>query len=327
MSRDSRRDAPRGAKENHTGFAAKISAWFHHHKLSAKDSWAKMMAAPLQSIMTSLVIAIALALPASLQVSVGNLQQLSDGIESTTQITLYLQKGLTDEGLELLQNKLQQSDRIAGISYISAEQALAEFQVMSGLGEALNLLDENPLPAVITLQPATTLYNPELIEALVVELRDWNGIDDVRLDMKWIERLHAILEIGRRVAVALGLSLALGVLLIIGNTIRLAVQNRRDEIVVVKLVGGTDGYVRRPFLYTGLWYGCIGGFTAWILVWAGLMWLASAVSSLSIMYQNGFILTGLGFVELCVLLATGAALGLIGAWLAVGKHLHEIEPE
>jgi cell division transport system permease protein len=327
MNRDSRSDSPRGAKESHNGIAAKFSAWLHHHKLSAKESWVKMMASPVQSIMTSLVIAIALALPASLQVTVDNFQQLSDGIESTAQITIYLKKGLSNEGLELLQDKLNQNSDIAESSYLSAGEALSEFQALSGLGDVLNLLDDNPLPAVIMVQPVVALSSPERLDALVLELNGWGGVDDVRLDMKWVQRLHAILEIGRRIAIALGLSLALGVLLVIGNTIRLAVQNRRDEIVVVKLVGGTDGYVRRPFLYTGLWYGCLGGFTAWVLVWAGLMWLTSAVGSLSSMYQSGFVLTGLGFVELLALLATGAVLGLIGAWVAVGKHLREIEPE
>jgi len=327
MSRDSRSDSSRGAKESRNGIVAKFLGWLHHHKLSAKEAWVKMMISPVQSIMTSLVIAIALALPASLQVTVDNFQHLSDGIESTAQITMYLNKGLSKKGLTLLQDKVNQSSEIAGSSYLSADEALLEFQALSGLGNVLNLLDDNPLPAVIMVQPVVGMSNSERLDSLVLELNSWSGVDDVRLDMKWLQRLHGILEIGRRIAIALALSLALGVLLVIGNTIRLAVQNRRDEIVVVKLVGGTDGYVRRPFLYTGLWYGCLGGVTAWVLVWTGLMWLTSAVSNLSALYQNGFELTGLGFFELLALLASGAVLGLVGAWVAVGKHLREIEPE
>ena len=140
---------------------------------------------------------------------------------------------------------------------------------MSGLGDALAQLDENPLPHVLVLEFDQATVSPEQLSATADELQQLPLVDSVRLDMQWVQRLHAILEMGRRVAFALGIALALGVLLVIGNTIRLAVENRRDEIVVVKLVGGTNGYVRRPFLYTGLWYGVAGGLLAWLLVCAG----------------------------------------------------------
>ena len=152
-------------------------------------------------------------------------------------------------------------------------------------------------------------------------------VDDVMLDMKWMQRLQAMLEVGERLAFSLGLALALGVLLIIGNTIRLAIENRRDEIVVVKLVGGTNAYVRRPFLYTGIWYGVIGGMLAWVLVALGLQWISGPVGHLAELYQSLFHLIGLGFVGLVALLLIGAGLGLLGAWLAVARHLSSIEPK
>ena len=325
MPARARKDSPRGARESRTSIAGRLQSWLRHHKSSARDAWNKMLISPVQASMTTLVIAIALALPAALYVTVGNLQQVSAGIESTAQITLYLQSGAKPEAISTLQGKLQAHPSVAEVSFISAEDALTEFQQLSGLGESLQLLDENPLPAVLMVQPVSNVAEPEAAEALVEELREWGGVDDVRLDMKWVQRLHAILEMGRRVALALGIALALGVLLVVGNTIRLAVQNRRDEIVVVKLVGGTDGYVRRPFLYTGLWYGLIGGLLGWLLVWAGMLWLDGAVAGLSALYRSGFRLSGPGFVELGTLLLSGAVLGLLGAWLAVGRHLRDIE--
>lgn len=323
----SKTESGRGARERQRRLRDRLSSWRRHHQFSARDSWMKLLGSPFQSMMTILVIAIALALPSALQLVVSNLQQLSVGIESSAQISLYLQQDLSDDRVQLLQKKLLQHDNIAGVTYLSADDALQEFQDMAGLSTALQLLEDNPLPAVIMVQPAAILMIPELIADLVAELRSWSDIDDVRLDMEWVQRLHAILEIGRRIAAALALALALGVLLVVGNTIRLAVQNRRDEIVVVKLVGGTDGYVRRPFLYTGIWYGLLGGFLAWLLVGAGLQWLSSVVTILSGMYQSSFSLAGLGLAEFLKMLMTGMILGLVGAWLAVGKHLRDIEPE
>ncbi len=319
-------DLSRGASGSRAGVRAKLRGWIRHHRSSARDAARKIFDAPVQSGMTALVIAIALALPAALYVAVDNLQQLSTGIEDSAQITVYLRQGIKPEAVDKLQDKLRAHEGIETFTFISAEDALKEFQQLSGLGEALHLLDENPLPAVLMLQSAGTVADLAATEALVTELRSWDGVDDVRLDMKWMQRLHAILSVGRRIALALGAVLGLGVLVVIGNTIRLAVQNRRDEIVVVKLVGGTDGYVRRPFLYTGLWYGLLGGFGSWLLVWAGMLWLSSAVLDLSNLYQSSFRLSGLGISELGALLLCGAVLGFLGAGLAVGKHLSDVEP-
>lgn len=319
-------ELPRGASGSRVGVRVRLLSWFRHHRSSARDAWQKMRVAPVQSGMTALVIAIALALPAALYVAVDNLQQVSAGIESSTQITLYLRRDIAPQDIAVIQNKLRSRKDVEATTFFSADDALREYQALSGVGEALHLLDENPLPAVMTLQPVKSAANPEAVEALVEELRGWSGVDDVRLDMKWVRRLHAILEVGRRVALALGVVLGIGVLLVIGNTIRLAVQNRRDEIVVVKLVGGTNGYVRRPFLYTGFWYGLLGGLLGWLLVWVGMLWLSSAVSGLSGLYQSDFRLSGLGVNELGALLLSGAVLGLLGAWLAVGKHISDVEP-
>ena len=317
---------PRGARESRTGVVARFNSWLNHHRDSAITAWLKMREMPVQAAMTALVIAIALALPAALYAVVGNLQQVSDGIESSAQLTLYLERGSDLSAAQKMQLQLNTRPRVTRVQVVSAEAALVEFQAQSGLGEALSLLDENPLPHVLVVEFDQASVDPEQLQTVADELRQLPLVDSVRLDMQWVQRLHAILEMGRRVALALGIALALGVLLVIGNTIRLAVENRRDEIVVVKLVGGTDGYVRRPFLYTGLWYGLAGGLLAWLLVCVGLLWLSGSVAQLSALYESGFELNGLGVRELSVLLLGGGALGLIGAWLAVGRHLKDIEP-
>ena len=316
----------RGARESRNGIATKLRSWFKHHRDSALDAWLKMRHMPAQAALTALVIAIALALPAALYAVVGNLQQLSSGIGDSAQLTLYLERGSDLAAAKKMQVQLNTRQHVSRVELVSAEAALVEFQSRSGLGEALALLDENPLPHVLVLEFDQSRVTPDALGSIAGELRELPGVEAVRLDMQWLQRLHAILDMGRRVALALGMSLALGVLLVIGNTIRLAVENRRDEIVVVKLVGGTDGYVRRPFLYTGLWYGLAGGLLGWLLVWVGLLWLDSSVTRLSALYESDFQIIGFGLRELSTLLLGGGALGLAGSWLAVGGHLSDMEP-
>ncbi|MGS2723428.1 permease-like cell division protein FtsX [Porticoccus sp. GXU_MW_L64] len=317
---------PRGARDSRPGIVARLQGWLNHHRSSAISAWRKMREMPLQATMTTLVIAIALALPAALYAVVNNVQQVSDGIESSAQMSLYLEHGSSLSAANKLQLQLKTRPLVSRAQLVSAQDALQEFQSHSGLGDALAQLDENPLPHVLVLEFDQAAVSPEQLSAMADELQKLPLVDSVRLDMQWVQRLHAILEMGRRVAFALGIALALGVLLVIGNTIRLAVENRRDEIVVVKLVGGTNGYVRRPFLYTGLWYGLAGGLLGWLLVCAGLLWLGASVAHLSALYDSGFKVVNLGIVELATLLVGGGGLGLVGAWLAVGRHLGDIEP-
>jgi cell division transport system permease protein len=278
--------------------------------------------------MTPLVVAIALGLPAALYVGVINLQQLGSSVETTTQMTVFLKVDSAQSAIDKLQKNLVSDVDITAVEYISRQQALEEFRSLSGFGDVLDMLDENPLPPAFIVQPGMRFQNNlAASEALVAKLKGMALVDDVMLDMKWMQRLQAMLVVGERLAFSLGLALAVGVLLIIGNTIRLAIESRRDEIVVVKLVGGTNAYVRRPFLYTGLWYGAIGGILAWVLVAVGLQWIAGPVERLAELYQSLFQLMGLGVVGLVALLLIGAGLGLVGAWLAVGRHLSSIEPK
>ncbi len=306
----------------------RLKGYLLNHRQVSAATLRRLWAAPVQTLMTALVIAIALGLPATLYLGVVNLNQLSSGFEGSARITIFLDHHAAEREVDTLRRSLELDTDIAEITYISREQALAEFKALSGFGQVLEMLDENPLPPVLLLKPAQSLKrNLAASEALVAELLAKPSVDDVKLDMKWVQRLQALLEVSRRLAFMLGGLLSLGVLLIVGNTIRLAIENRREEIVVVKLVGGTDGYVRRPFLYTGLWYGVMGGVLAWLLVWLGVSWLDMSVQRLAALYQSSFQLQGLGFSGVMVLIAIAATLGLVGAWLAVSQHLSVIEPK
>ena len=326
--RKTAKEPRRGASDGRAAFLDKLRSYLQSHQRLFFNTLRRLLAEPIQTLMTSLVVAIALGLPAALYVGVVNLQQLGSNVETTAQMTVFLKKEASQQAIDQLRQNLESDQGFSTIDYISRQQALDEFRILSSFGDVLEMLDENPLPAVFIVQPAAAFQQDlKASEALVDKLKAMALVDDVQLDMKWMQRLQAMLVVGERLAFSLGLALALGVLLIVGNTIRLAIESRRDEIVVVKLVGGTDAYVRRPFLYTGLWYGFIGGALAWVLVVLGLQWLSRPVEHLSTLYQSLFQLQGLGFSGLVTLLCIGAGLGLIGAWLAVARHLSSIEPK
>jgi cell division transport system permease protein len=200
--------------------------------------------------------------------------------------------------------------------------ALEEFNTLSGFGSALQHLDANPLPETFLVQPL--LLNDSA--RLVAEISQITLVDDVQLDMEWLGRLDALLDMGRKLVLALGVALGIGVILVVGNTIRLAIQSRRDEITIVKLVGGTDGYVRRPFLYTGILFGFFGAFIAALMLIGIGLWLEPSVNELASLYQSQFRLTGLGVSGFLALLAMGGSVGLVGAWISVAQHMRSINP-
>ncbi len=281
---------------------------------------------PLSLFMTAAVIGIALALPTGLHVLLQNAQQISGGWDGAAQISLFLKKSVSDKQAKALARKLGQRKDIAKVDYLSREQALKEFQQQSGFGDALKALKKNPLPSVLIIQPTLANSQPQETAILLEDLRKNTRVDIAQLDMQWVKRLYAIMDIVRRGVIVLAALLALAVLLVVGNTIRLAIQNRRDEIVVMKLIGGTDAFIRRPFLYTGFWYGFFGALLAFIMVYAALLLLSGPVEKLTALYHNNFELSRLDFNTALVLLVTGVMLGLVGSWLAVGRHLRDIEP-
>jgi len=305
-----------------------VDAYINHHGKTTVQSLRRLLRQPLQTLMTVLVIAIAMALPAALYTAVENLRTLGTGIELNARMSVFLKKDLSDEGVAELMLALEERSDVTAIVYLSRERALEEFREASGFGDVLLLLDDNPLPPAILVQPADTVTrDAAAADALVSWLKEREEVDDVSVDLGWLQKLYAFITAGKQVAMGLGVALGFGVLLVMGNTIRMAIANRREEIVVVKLIGGTDGYVRRPFLYAGCWYGVGGGLFAWLLVWLGFIAMSPSAKRIAALYQSGFSLKGPGVATLLVLIGCGVGLGLCGAWLAVASHLRQIEPE
>lgn len=320
-----RRDA-KGAKKHRTGFKDRLDSYRSHHRQVAGDSLRRLLRRPLATLMTTLVIAIALVLPAGLYIALNNVEEVSQGWDGAARVSMFLKFSVDDRAAESLRSELLKRDDIAEAEYISPKAALAEFRERSGFGEVLDQLDSNPLPGLIIVSPHGEHSAAKQLDALRAQLAAMPEADIVKLDMEWLQRLNTITEISRRLTLALAVMLAAGVLLIVGNTIKLAIENRRDEILVVKLVGGTNAFVRRPFLYMGFWYGLMGGVLAWLLLQFCLLWLREPVAALSGLYNSSFALIGLSFIESLLLLLVAAGLGLLGAILVVGRELRAIEP-
>ncbi len=315
-----------GAVQSKATLRDRIGAWRSHHQLVASESLRRMLSQPLASLLTWMVIGIALALPASLFIALENMQQLTVGWDGAARVSLFLRDTVTEDVGRRLGQRLAKRPDVASYTYISRQAALEEFSQLSGFGDLLAELPSNPLPAVVVLEPALGTSSAEAMEQLLAQIQQLPEVELAQMDLQWVERLYGLMALGKRVTLALALLLGLGVLLVAGNTIRLAIENRRDEILVVKLVGGTDAYVRRPFLYTGFWYGLGGSIVAWLLLNVAMLWLDGPVGSLAGLYDSRFELQGLGFSGTLLLAIAGVALGLSGAWLAVTRHLGAIAP-
>ena len=307
-----------------SSLTARFKMLIRLHKLEAKRGLNDILNNPITNFMTVLVIAIALALPAGLQILLENGKHLSSTWDGASRISVYLEIDLSEKKIDSTIKKVKANSSVKSVELISSNRALKEFSQYSGFGDVMDELDSNPLPTTLIVQPNNNL--PSETEVLLKELKAIPFVDLVQLDLDWVRKLHAILLLAEKLAAALGLALGVSVLLIVGNTIRLSVQNRREEIEVVKLVGATNAFIRRPFLYTGFWYGLFAGILCWILLGGALYWLSDPIATLSGLYESDFSLSGLSFIQSFQLISIGCALGLLGSWLSVGRHIRQIEP-
>jgi cell division transport system permease protein len=273
------------------------------------------------------VIGIALALPACLHVLVQNVRAASGGWSNALDISVYMKSATNLDETKRAADRIRARRDVQEVTVIPADDALAEFRKNSGFGEALDALKDNPLPHALVVRPAAEYQNPAQVQALTEELRKVEGVDLVQLDTEWVSRFNAILDVVRRVVFLAAGLFALGIMVIVGNTIRLDIENRRDEIEVTKLVGGSDAFVRRPFLYNGLWYGLGGGLIAGAIVAVVILVLADPVQRIAGLYGSGFRLHGLGLEGWAVLLAGGVLLGWLGSFIAATRELRGIEPK
>ncbi|MBO6849790.1 MAG: cell division protein FtsX [Marinobacter sp.] len=324
MAADSRKQ--KGANQSRSPLQQQAESYLVHHRKVARDSAERLWRTPVASMMTWTVMGVALALPVALLLLLTSLQGVSAGWESSARITAYLSDSVTLDDARALQAEAQADSRVLEVELIDKDQALAEFRASSGLNDALDYLEGNPLPHTLLVTPDEASRTAGGVETLVTRLRGMNGVDRVQVDLGWLQRLNAMTDLLARAVWALALLLAAAVVLVIGNTVRLSIENRRDEILVAKMVGGTDAFVRRPFLYTGAWFGLGGGVVAWVLLQLSLWWLSGPVERLAGLYRSDFSLNGLTFDGALALLIVAMLLGWLGAWVAVKRHLDAIEP-
>lgn len=301
-----------------------MKTWLLRHAQVLLGGLGQLARTPLATTLTLVVIGITLAFPAGLYVAVANLGRLSAGLDHGGQISLYLKREVSEAAALKLARDLRAVDGVQSVEYLSRDAALAEFRRYSGFGDSLAALTGNPLPAVLTVRPHVSA-SPASLEVLRNRLARQPGVESAELDLAWVRRLQSLLTLGERAVWLLAVLLATAVLLIVGNTIRLAVLNRQTEIEVIRLVGGTPAFIRRPFLYSGLLQGLFGGVLAWLLVEISLGWLSGPVEELASLYGSSFGLIGLGIDEGLILVGTGATLGWLGSRLATGWHLQRLD--
>jgi len=269
-------------------FVDKLNAYRDLHAHALFSSLGRLVASPFTSIMTIAVLAIAISLASGFYILVVNLQQLTGNLETSNQISLFLRDDVSDVHANKLAESIRQNENVQGVKLITREQALAEFRTYSGFGSAINALEKNPLPIVLEVLPKNTLEDKQGLENLLKNFQQSPEVDIAQMDLQWVERLQSIMAVARLFATLLNVMLAGGVLFIIGNTIRLELHNRRDEVVIAKLVGATNSFIQRPFLYTGFWIGLISGVSAWFIVTTLMLILRQPVEKLSGLYEGGF---------------------------------------
>ncbi len=302
-----------------------VATWALRHVSTMIGSLGRLARQPFATMMTVLVIAITLALPAAMHLVVKNARAISGSWDNALDFSVYLDTSVSLEDATKLRDIIAQRADVADVRLITAAEALDEFKGESGFGAALDYLADNPLPHTLVVRPAAS-NTEETVVLLEEELGNLPETDVVQVDTEWVQRFLAILDILQRAVMIGAALLGAALIIIIGNTIRLDIENRREEIEVTKLIGASNAFVRRPFLYSGIWYGLGGGVFALGLVGYGLFALRPAVARLSGLYGSNFEVLSLSLGESGAIVLTGVLLGLFGSWLAAARHMRRIEP-
>ncbi|MEZ5534628.1 MAG: permease-like cell division protein FtsX [Thiolinea sp.] len=303
-----------------------IRAWFHQQRNAVRFSLKRLWFNPVSTWITLAAIAIALSLPTSLHVLLNNMQTLTDDKREVPTITAFMKPGISEQQTKDRAELLQELPEVTDVKVITRDQAIDEFRQISGFAETLETLPENPLPHVLILTPDLALLdNDEAITRFSDKLNAYPEVDNVQVDIEWIQRLRAILNIADRIVLVVSILLGMTVLLVIGNTIRLDIENRKEEIVVTRLIGATNAYIRRPFIFGGFWLGLFGGVISLVIVHFALLFLIAPVNDLAREYGSNFTLAGIDILMTLQILVLSAILGIIGAWLAVSRYLWKSE--
>jgi len=302
-----------------------LSIWITRHVSTAVGSLGRLVRQPFASLMIILVIAVTLAMPAAINLVVKNARSVSGSWDNALDFSVFLKQEVSVSEAEALARLIRQRADIETVEFVSADDALLEFKRQSGFADALDQLPDNPLPHTLVVRPSAGNTSASLI-LLQEEIGNLPESDFVQVDTEWVQRFHAILDIVRQ-AISIGAALlGVAIVVIIGNTIRLDIENRREEIEVTKLIGATNAFVRRPFLWTGFWYGLFGGLLALALVYYGLFMLEGPVAKLSGLYQSNIALASLDLREGAAIIGIGVFLGLFGSWFTAARHMRRIEP-
>ena len=300
--------------------------WLTQHWFTLTGTLQRLLRDPVSTLFTVLVIGIALSLPTGLYLLLQNVGQVAGNLATTPQITLFLALDADKHNIAALQSRLKQRTEIADIRFIPRAEALREIKQSAGLGEVVESLQHNPLPDALVLN--LTNIDPAAVEKLRAELSQLPKVAHVQLDSAWIKRLDALLKFSRQAALILAVLLSFALVAITGNTIRLQILTRREEIEVSKLIGATDPFIRRPFLYFGAVQGLAGGIAAWAIVSLSTYLLNRHVTELATLYNVAdYHLSGLGVADGLSLLLFSTGLGWLGGFLSVGRHLRLIEPK
>lgn len=314
------------ARLNKVSLSEKAASVPIRHLQQAIGSLGDVWRTPFTTFMTILVLGISLTLPATLHLFVKNAENIVAKWDSASEISLYLKLSVKDEEADKLVRKIKLMKEVDTVEYISSTQALEQFKVTSGFGRALSYLEDNPLPATIVITPNERFAQATAAKELLAKLEKERAVDQGKLDLEWLMRLQAMASLVENIVLAVAFMLCASVVLIVGNTIRLAILNQRDAIAIMKLVGATDAFIQRPFMYTGAWYGILGGLVAILAINGLAFYLSDALAELTDLYRSNYQLQGFSFAENLTLILAAVLLGLIGSYLSVRQHIKAIEP-
>lgn len=297
--------------------------WFRAHQRALLLAIRRLAAAPLNTLLSVLGIGIALALPAAVYLMLAHAGTLAQGSPATPQLTVFLAVDAERKTAQAVAAKLQAEPGVAGTELLAREDTLARMKASGGLADAIGVLPKNPFPDALVVTPADDA--PAALEQLAATVRQWRDVAHVQVDADWARRLAALVRLAKTGMLLLAVLLGIGLLAIVFNTIRLQALTRRDEVEVSRLLGATDGFIRRPFLWHGTLLGLAGGLLAWLIVAAAILWLRLPVAELASLYGVDFMPALPGPRETAAMLGAAALLGWLGAALSIGQHLKNME--
>lgn len=314
----------RKAAQARTSNRVKRDSFLKVHFKQAKESLVALMQRPVGNLLTLAVISMALAMPSVLYLLGKNISVASSHVTSPSQISGYIAEQTPEARIMVIKDNLETMPEVAKVEYISPQQGLDDLSQYSGFEQAISLLDDYALPGVLVITPSSE--DKLAIKQLATEIRAEDDITDVRLDEDWLTRLDAIKNLVGGIVIALSVLMLGSVFLIVGNTLRFNVLANKDEIQTMKLIGATNSFILRPYLYSGMWFGLLGALFAWVVTAVITVLLNNSVEQLALLYDSRFRLIGLNWDESLLLLMLGTFLGCLAAKVSAQRHLKEIEP-